>query len=110
MNKKAIIYPILSIFLLAPIIIGGMLGINPPISSSNSYVLFIIISLLIIVFSFIGIIKNIKIPKEDRKSINIILFIVCISILIFTVLWLLIILSFESYNPDSILYKIFRKP
>ncbi|ENK1244197.1 hypothetical protein AB2063_002382 [Clostridium botulinum] len=103
MNKKAVIYPILSIFLLGPIIIGCILGINLPISSSNSYVLFIIISLFIIVFSFIGIIKNIKIPKENRKSINIILF-------IFTLFWLLIILSCESYNPDSTLYKIFRKP
>lgn len=110
MNKKTVIYPILSIFLLAPIIIGGILEINPPISSSNSYVLFIIISLAIILFSFIGIIINIKIPKESRTTINIILFIVCIIILIFTVLWLLIILSFESYNSHSILYKIFRKP
>lgn len=110
MNKKTVIYPLLSIFLLAPIIIGGMLGINPPISSSNSYVLFIIISLAIILFSFIGIIINIKIPKESRTTINIILSIVCIIILVFTALWLLIILSFESYNSDSILYKIFRKP
>ncbi|MEL5897383.1 hypothetical protein AAGC94_04785 [Clostridium sporogenes] len=110
MNKKTVIYPLLSIFLLAPIIIGGMLEINPPISSSNSYVLFIIISLAIILFSFIGIIINIKIPKESRTTINIILSIVCIIILVFTALWLLIILSFESYNSDSILYKIFRKP
>ncbi|AKN31891.1 hypothetical protein Ccar_13890 [Clostridium carboxidivorans P7] len=77
----------------------------------DSFLVFIILTLSTIIISFIGVIKNMKLLiKKKSKPIHIVLLIICTLIFLFFTCWLLIILSFQSYNPDSILYKIFVKP
>ena len=86
MNKKILLFPLISIVLLLLILLTN---------GFNSFYTFIILTTISIVISFIEIFKNIIMYKSNKKILYIVLCIICILICIFAILWLSIILNFE---------------